>query len=73
MEDGGGDRGRDRDREERDGSGEGARGYNIELLNNEDLDNNEDEDNQDNNEGLGKFSMSAVLANVYLAKTIHKY
>ena len=74
MEDGGGDRDGDGDgdREERDGSREGAGSHNIELLNNEDLDEDLDEDDQDNDEGLGKFSTPAVLANVYLAKTVHK-
>lgn len=70
MEDGGGDRDGDRDgdgdEKERDSGREGAGSHNIELLN------NEDEDDQDNDEGLGKFSTPVVLANIYLAKTIHK-
>ena len=70
MEDGSGDRDRDGDGdgEERDRSGEGAGSHNIELVNNKDS----GEDDQDDNEGLGKFSTPAVLADVYLAKTIHK-
>ena len=70
MEDGD----RDRDREKRNGhregrnSGrEGAKDHNMELLNNEDLDNEDNEVHQDNNEGLGKFSTPAVLADIYLA------
>ena len=75
MEDGGGDRDRDGDGdgEERDGSRVGAGSHNIELLNNdEDLDEDLDEDDQDDDEVFGKFSTPAVLANIYLAKTIHK-
>ena len=65
MEDDGGDG----DIEERDGGREGAESHNIELLNNEDS----DEDDQDDDEGWGKFSTPAVLADIYLATTIHKY
>ena len=76
MEDGSGDRDGDGDGdgdgEERDGGREGAGSHNIELLNNEDSDEDSDEGDQDDDEGSGKFSTLAVLANVYLAKTIHK-